>query len=292
MKTIPLALLDAYAKPGTSTCFLVKLVTKKNEVLGFATADRNVRFDDGAGFVTYKAYQELRPQKFQEDSTFDVDNTELLGWFSQAVENMVVTGQFDFAELTVYRVNYLRLDRGAEVMAYGTVGEVSFSKSTNGNRKVEFRSLLQQLKQTVNQLYSLTCRADFGDARCGMPLAWETATVSAVGSDPYADITLSGLVRADGYFDLGVLEVLSGPNAGAEIEVESWLSSGVVRLTFLAPFAFVGGESVRIRRDCNKTATACIAYGNIARMRAEHMTPVQDQGVMVPGAYIRSSGAL
>lgn len=290
MKTIPLALLDAYGKPGTSTCFLVKLVTKAAEVLGFATLDRNVLFDDGLGVVSYSAYQELKPQKFQEDNTFDVDNTELAGWFGQAIENLVIAGKFDLAELTIYRVNYLRLDRGFEIMAHGTVGSVSFNKTARGKRKVEFRSLMQQLKQPVNQMYSLTCRADFGDSRCGMPLVWENATVSAVGLNPRADITVTGLARPTGYFDLGVMEVLSGPNTGATIEVERWVA-GMVRLTFLAPFPFTPGVLLRFRRDCDKTEATCIAYGNIINMRAEHKTPVQDQGIMVPGAYIKSGGA-
>lgn len=291
MKNIPSLLLDYYGKQGTSTCYLVKIVTKNGQVYGFTTLDANVNFDDGTGVLSYSSRQELRPQKIQESADFEVDNTDLLGWFSQSLQNMVVTGLFDFAEMYIYRVSYLRLELGHEVIGYGTVGEIDFSKSVGGKRKVEFRSLMQQLKQTVNELYSLTCRADFGDERCGKPLVWEAGSVFSVGTNPYADIVVAGPSRPAGYFDLGVIEVLSGPNAGAELEVESWAADGTVRLTFLSPFPFTGAETLRIRQDCDKTEASCIAYGNIARMRAEHMTPVQDQGIMVPGAYVKSAGS-
>ncbi|MBT9158791.1 MAG: hypothetical protein DDT26_00038 [Dehalococcoidia bacterium] len=291
MKTIPLSLRMAYAETGAALCYLVKIVTKAGEVRGFATADRRVIFNDGLGPVNYSAFQELRPQRIQEDATFDVDNTDLTGWFGMALDNLIMAGEFDFAEITIYRVSYLKLERGAEVMAHGTVGQVSLNRGTRGKRRVEFRSLTQQLKQTVNQLYSLTCRADFGDDRCRMPLVWENATVSFVGTNPFSDLVLSGLARPTGYFDLGVLEVMSGPNAGVTIEIESWSSTGAALLGFLSPKPFDVGTLVRVRRDCFKTESACIAYGNIRNMRAEHKTPVQDQSIMVPGAYLRSEGA-
>jgi uncharacterized phage protein (TIGR02218 family) len=199
---------------------------------------------------------------------------------------------FAAAEVTIYRVSYLRLNAGYEVIAYGTVGAVDFNVDRKGKRSVAFRSLMQQLKQPVNAPYSLTCRAEFGDERCGMPFVWEAATVVAVGTNPLMQLRIDGVTQPDHYYDFGVLNMLTGDNAGADkLEIEGWLADGSIQLSFPVTYPFKVGDTLRIRRDCGKTETDCIAYGNIVNMRAEHTTPVQDKSIMVPGAYISSVGA-
>jgi uncharacterized phage protein (TIGR02218 family) len=292
MKKIPITLLDSFAKPGRSTCFAIKAVCKDGDVLGFTTLDADITFNDTFHTVTYSAWNELRPQNIQQQADFSVDNTDLLGWFDSTLEAAVLSGKLDWAELTIYRVSYLRLALGAEVVAYGTVGEIDFGADTKSKRKVEYRSLKQQLQQVVTEQYSLTCRNQFGDERCGMPFVWFDGTVSAVGDNPYVKFTITGVAQPDDYFQLGIIEFLTGQNAGATIEVETWLASGVVQTSFLLPFPASVGDTLRIRKDCGKTEADCIAYGNIVNMRAEHLTPVQDQSLMVPGAYIKSEGGL
>lgn len=292
MKLIPIELLQAYGKPGMSSCYLVRVRCKSGEVFGFTTLNRSFRFDDGSGLVVYSASNELRPQNLQEEANLEVDNTDLIGWFDAAMEALVLSGRFNMAEVTIYRVLYLKPALGFEVVAYGNVGEVEFAINGKSKRKIEFRSLKHQLQQTPNDLYSLTCRNEFGDERCKMPFVWEAGTITAVGLSPYLNLTVAGIARPDGYFELGVVEFLDGDNAGATVEIESWTAAGVIQLSFLTPFPMTGAVNVRLRRDCGKTAAECIAYGNIINMAAEHLTPAQDRSVMVPGAYIKSEGAL
>lgn len=292
MKKIPTPLVLTLGKPGTSTCFLVKIVSKSDgSAYGFTTLDANVRFNDQRHDLVYSATQELRPQNIQQEGTFETDNTQLAGWFDTALENLILAGNFDSGEVTIYRVAYLNLAAGAEVIAFGVMGEVDFSADNNGRRSVEFRGLTQLLQVHIVPLYSLTCRADFGDANCTMPFIWTPGTISAVADNPYTTFTISGVSEPDDFYVLGVINFLTGPNAGADLEIESWSSGGNVVLSFLAPYPVSVGDMVRIRQDCDKTATACKNYGNIINMRAEHLTPVQDKAVMVPGAYIKSTGA-
>lgn len=291
MKKIPTPLQVNLEKQGTSTCFLVKIVCKDGDALGFCSLDADLTFNDGEHNLTYDSAQELFPQNLQQELDYSVDNTDLLGWFNSTMETQVLAGKFDFAEVTIYRCAYLVLSSGVEVLAYGTVGEIDFMPTSDGKRKVEYRGLTQQLKTNVSQPWSLTCRAEFGDDRCGMPFVWYNGTVSAVGDDPYTKFTTSGVAQPDDYFVLGVIEFLTGDNAGKELEVESWLASGIVQLSFLAPYPVAIGDTFRIRQDCDKTETSCKNYGNIINMRAESKTPVQDQAIMVPGAYIKSVGS-
>lgn len=290
MKSIPLALLTDLKKLGTSVCFCVRVKCADGDVLGFTNLDTNINFDDGNGLVVYSSREEMSPQNIQTESNFEVDNTDLLGWFDEDMEKLVMAGKFNLAEITIYRVSYQRLSNGAEVIAYGTVGEIDFAKDTKGKRKIEFRSLMQQLKQRITDSYSLLCRADFGDERCGMPFVWERGEVSAV-EDINLKFMVTGLAHVDGYFDFGVIKFITGDNTGAELEVETWLADGNVTLSFVTPYPVKPGDEFDIRRDCGKTETDCKAYNNIINMRAEHLTPVENSSVMVPGAYVKSVGA-
>ncbi|QYW02127.1 hypothetical protein CPT_Sonora_024 [Stenotrophomonas phage Sonora] len=291
MKNIPVQLLTALQKSGRSTCYLVKVIDTAGGVHGFATLDAVVNFDDGTGMLAYLPDQEMRPQNIQSTSDMDVDNTELEGWFGPAIENLVVAGLFSLAEVWVYRVSYLRLNYGAEVVAFGNVGKIEYSSNSQGKRKIEWRSLAHLLKQKVNDQWSLTCRVPFGSPQCGKPLVWQPGQVADV-EDNFLRFRVSGITRPDDYFVLGVVRFTSGDNTGAELEIESWTSDGWVTLSFVTPFAIDSGVFVSLRQDCDKTEFSCKAYNNIPNMRAEHLTPVQDQSLMVPGAYIKSQNAL
>lgn len=292
MKNIPVQLVNTFKKPGRSTCFFVKVVCKDGDVFGFSSLDASLWFDDEEHNVWYRATKELLPQNIQQEANFSVDNTVLQGWFGDDMAKQVLAGKFDFAEITIYRVAYLRLSQGFEIVGYGTVGEVTFNADKKDKRKVEFRSLMQQLKQIVTEYYSLTCRADYGDSRCGMPLDWANGVVTAIGMNPYLSFTSDAPAQPDGFYELGVLEFLTGDNTGYEVEVEYSWNDGRVQLSFLPPYPVSVNDQLRIRQDCGKTEADCLAKDNIINMRAEHLTPVEDASIMVPGAYIKSSGAL
>lgn len=292
MKTIPIALQERLDRPTGGWAFLAKIVSKKTgAVYGFTTLDEDITFNDKFHNVVYSCENELRPQNIEHAADFDPDNTQLVGWFNKGLEKLVLAGRFDRAEITIYRVAYLRLDLGAEIVAYGTVGDIAFSANAKSRRKIEYIGLRGQLQQVVNEMYSLTCRAQFGDNRCKMPYVWEEGTIQGVTTSPYLEFQIVGPTRPAGYFDFGVIEVLSGDNTGATLEVELWEANGYVHLSFLAPYPFKNNDRLRIRRDCGKTETDCLGYNNIINMRAEHLTPVENAGVMVPGAYIKAVNA-
>lgn len=291
MKTIPIQLEATYQKPGRSTTFCVKVVSKSGNVYGFTNLDDVVRFDDGEHYVEYDPTQSLVPQNIQQTSNMDPDNTELHGWFNNTLKDLIAAGEFNSAEITIYRVAYLKLAAGAEVVAYGLVGTVEYSSAHSGNRKVEYRGLDELITVAQTTLYSLTCRNEFGDDLCRMPFVWEAGVVTAV-DDARMVFTISGVARPDGWFVLGVVEFLDGENATATMEVETWEADGTIKLSFPIQQNINIGDNVRIRQDCDKTWTNCKAYNNVVNMNAEHLAPVQDTSLMVPGAYIKSNNAI
>ena len=293
-RDIPIQLLDTFAKPGKSTCFLVKIKSLSNtDVYGFTTLDAAMRFNDGRDEVLYRASNILKPQNIQSSWNIeDSDNTELHGWFDDIMAQTVSAGLLNGAEITIYRVAYNRLSLGAEIVGFGTVGKAEFSASKQGSRKVEFRGLSDALRRKVSPVYSLTCRNDFGDERCGKPFVWEPATISAVDNNLMA-FTVTGPSQIDDYYSFGVVKFVDGNNANVEMEIETWKADGQIKLSFVTPYAIENGVQVMLRKDCDKLDITCIeVYNNIINFNGEHLTPVQDQSLMVPGAYIKSNNAI
>lgn len=289
MKQISIALQNHYNSGATTWCYLVRVACVgkfAGRVIGFTTLDDNLTVDDGQGPVVYHADRGVAPSKFQNSADFSVDNADISGWVQAdgISEEDIIAGIFDFAEVTIYRCNYEDLSQGLEVVNYGSFGKTIWKDTAWRN---EFRSLMQQAKQPTGDLYSLTCRNRYGDAKCKKAFEWFEAEVTAVGDDATLEITCSDLDQDDGYFVPGVLEVLEGGNAGADMDVDEFLEGGIIRLAMQLPRPFQVGDTVRIRVDCDKTFETCRdVKGNHLEFRGEHLTPVGETGLNVPGAQI------
>ena len=293
MKQIPIRLQEHYNGYATTWCYIMRIACVgrfSGVIRGCTSLDEDVIYDDGQGVLTYSSSNAAAPAKFQQSSDFSVDNTEITGWVTDDEITMadIMAGIFDFAEVTIYRVNYMDLSQGHEVVAFGTLGQTQF---TEDRWRCEFRSLTQQSKQPYGKVYSLTCRNQYGDAKCKMPFEWFTATIDALGDDPTLVFQATELTQAAGYFAPGVVEILSGANAGADMDVDEFFSGGIVRLALQMPMPFQIGDQFRIRGDCNKEFATCKAKGNVLEFRGEHLTPVADTGLSVPGAYVSRQGS-
>lgn len=292
MKQIPALLLNSFKKAGRSTCFLIKVVSLLDgTVYPFTTLDAALKFNDGAHDLWYRPSNSLQPQNMQWTSNMETDNTELHGWFDDTVKQAVDAGLLGSAEVTIYRVNYNHLEYGAELVNFGIVGGIVFSANVAGVRKIGFKGLDHLLKVAKNPVYSLTCRNDFGDARCGMTYTWDAGEIAEVYNQ-YMVVRVTGIAAAAGFYDFGVVKFTSGDNANVELEIQEWLPGGWARLSFVTPYPMQVGDTLQFRQDCNKFDVQCIAYGNMVNFNGEHLTPVQDQSLTVPGAYIKSNNAL
>jgi len=289
MKRIPIQLQTHLQQPATTWCLLLQVQCKNGTVFGFTTLDADITYNDGAGEIIYRAANGLAPQRLQAAADFGVDNTDFGGVVTDTgiTTQQIVSGLLDYAHVALYRVNYLNLNHGHEIVMFGTCGQTRLY----GNQfSCEFRSLMQQARQSISSVYSLTCRADYGDKRCGLPFQWYNAQVSAVNKDdPRRDFFSSDLdhFAAPGLFDLGIIHWLSGANAGQETEIETHLVNGRLILSFPLGFAIKIGDQFRIRQDCDKTFDTCKARHNAINFRGEHLTPIADTSVYT-GAEARA----
>lgn len=323
MKTIDAVLLAHKAQPATTLCdlLLVGPVVSDDSsgsvYYGFAGLDRDVVFAPSVsiGEITFKATTGVQMSALQTSADLAVDNAEAdtlvpvagyeLDGFTQA---QIDAGALDAVRFLVLQVNYNDLTAGrCEIVSGGSIGEV---KTKFGQMTVlELRSLAQLLKQrTIVELDSLLCRARFGSQPigtgggvveerfpCGFDLAteWVAGTVTAVGGETDRVFTDSALAQAADYFAPGVVEFLTGDNAGQQVEVDAFAAGGVVTLKFPVVSAIAVGDTYRIRRQCSKAWTghnSCATFWGSEKpnhFRGEPHIPVGDAGQLnSPGAAL------
>jgi uncharacterized phage protein (TIGR02218 family) len=310
MKSIPIALQAHYDEDACTTCQLTRVETKDGTVYGFTDLDADVIYDDGDGSVTYRAENGFTPSRQQASADIAVDNAELAGIVSDTGITMqqIRAGLFDYARVRIYRVNYMDLTHGHEIIATGTAGETRFSDS---GFRVEFRSLTQQLKQPLSPGYSLTCRARHGSMPigtddgsfeeahpCGKALVWHAGTITSLGSNAKRIFIASALAQTGDYFSPGVVKITSGPNAGAEMEVDSYDgATKTITLALPLAYALTPTTTFDIRQDCSKVHDdadhGCLYHWGadwIYHFQGEPDIPVSDGGAnMIPGAQITRS---
>ena len=304
MRTIPVNLLAHKRGSATTLCGLIRIETLDGEVLGLTTLDRDVTYDDGRGEVVYKAAVGFEPASIYAAGDFGVDNTEfkaLVPAFDLDLsEYRVNSGAYNYAKFWLMEVNYEDLTQGHWTVMHGTLGEM---KSVDGITLFgELRSLMDNFRKPIVQLDSLSCRARFGSQPgeerfpCGFDASvlWTSSTIGTVGAESNRTFTDPARTEADGFYEPGLVQILTGLNAGHYSEVERSLATGQIDLAFPTPYPMSAGDEYRIRRDCNKiprdAEKGCKHWWGaewINHVRAEPDIPVGDAGsLQTPGAGV------
>ncbi len=279
MKNLTPAMLTHLAGEVTNlrTCWKATLVS--GPVLCFTDHVDDLTID---GF-TYKAATGYTPSAMASNSSLAVDNLEVQGVLDSDVlsEEDLQSGLWDFASVEVFQVNYLNLAAGVIRQHRGKLGEVRTGRAAF---VAELRGLSQLMQQTVGELYTPTCRAHLGDARCGVNLAPLTVagTVSAVTDQRvFAD---AARAEGSGYFDGGLLAWTSGLNTGLAMEVKAY--AGSTFTLYLPMFhPIFPGDAYTVYPGCRKRfAEDCVAkFGNGVNFRGEPHVPGNDQMMKVGG---------
>lgn len=309
MRVIPLALQQHKEGAATTLAYILRFESKSGKVIGFTTLDQNLTYNDGRGDVEYLAPIGFQPAAVYESLGFEVGNTEqesllVPEYEVQINEYEVNAGEWDYATFDMYEVNFMDLTQGHWVVQHGTVGKI---ESKDGLRLFgELRGLTAYLKKTIVEVDSRSCRAVFGSQAgdpgirfpCGFDAEslWETGTVDAVGIESFytfEDHSLPSDALADGHYVPGLVEFLTGDNAGRNMEVDTYTgATGQFVLRHPLAYAIQVGDTYRRRRDCNKffgdTSKGCAFWWGADRglhFRGEPYIPVADIGQLsTPGA--------
>lgn len=265
--------LAAHLQQEVTTLATCWKITRKDEVV-FCFTDHDT--DVVVEAETYRASTGITPSAVSSQLGLAVDNLELEGMlqddgFSEAD---VLSGKFDHAAVCIFLVNYMAPDDGVLPLKSGWLGEVRLK---GGSFVAEIRGISSLLQQMIGQVYTSSCRAKLGDARCGIDLESYTATgtVSAVESaHVFSD---SGREEAKNYFSYGLVTFTSGTNAGLSMEVREF-ASGRFSLFLPMPNAMVAGDDYTAVAGCDKMFDTCIGrFNNAVNFRGEPHVPGTDK---------------
>jgi uncharacterized phage protein (TIGR02218 family) len=294
MRTLSSGLAAHVAGEATTLCRCWSLTRRDGAVLGFTDHDRDLSF----GSILFRANAGLEAAEASSELGFATSGGEVLGALAATglSEADLSRGLYDDARVALWLVNWA--DPGQRtLLETGFVGEV---KRSDGNFTAEVRGLGKAFDEERGRLYTASCSADLGDARCGVTPSSSTATVAA--TDGRLAITAPALSGyGDGYLTGGRLVFTTGGNAGFITEIRNHRVDGATVALLLwqaAPQPIAPGDAFTAQAGCDKRFATCLGkFGNGVNFRGFPHLPGNDfiiagVGAGNPGAGPFDGGSL
>ncbi len=281
MKTISPE-LQAHLENDVTTLATCWRITRRDGItLGFTSHDNSLTLDG----VTYEAASGFTPTAIESSAALNVDNLDIEGMLDSLslAEADIIAGHYDFAEIEIFEVNYTDLTQGTLVLRYGWLGEVTMR---GGQFVAEMRGLTQKLSHTIGEVYTPTCRAELGDARCGIDMTPRTVTGTLTGIMSSSVVQDSTREEDAGRYTHGVLTFTSGDNTGIATEIKAF-ANGQITLMLPLPYAPAIGDAYSLSEGCDKQFNTCkTRFANVLNFRGEPHVPGLDR--MLETAATRS----
>ncbi len=278
MKTLSTALSGHLAGECTTLATCWKITRTDSVVMGFTDHDQDLAVDG----VTYYAATGFSPTAIASGDSLAVDNLDAEGLLTSGslTEADILAGKYDFAQVEMFLVNWADLTQGTLILRTGWLGEVAIKRN---QFTAEIRGLTQPLAATIGEIYSPSCRAQFGDARCKIDLSDFTVTGGVTSVTSSQLIGDSGRTEAAGLYTFGKITFTSGANSGLSMEVKEYLP-GQLALALPMPYAIAVGDTYSLVQGCDKTfATCCNVYHNAVNFRGEPDVPGMDRMLETAG---------
>jgi uncharacterized phage protein (TIGR02218 family) len=273
VKTIPPGLAAHLAGEVTRLASLFTITRKDGVVFRFTDHDRDLLH---AG-QTYRSRAGYERTAVSGTAGLETDGLEVTAVFDDEgiTEHDLLAGAFDHAEVTLALVRWDNPNQGLIKLRRGRLGETT---TRDGSFEAELRGLVDALKQEFGQVYGPTCRADLGDARCGIDLALhvQTAVITALlGADSF---TLAPALATAKPIAGGKVVWSSGANTGIALEIRSYDSGAQTLELFVPPpFQLAIGDAFQVHPACDKRFATCKAvWSNGVNFRGEPHLPGRD----------------
>jgi uncharacterized phage protein (TIGR02218 family) len=233
---------------------------------------------------TFSASAPMSATSLQVDRGLAVANMEATSAIGSngITEEVLRARRLDHAEVDIFYVNWQDTSMGRLYLCKNwTIGNVRIDDYT---WTAELRGLAQRLARSIVELYSITCRAQFGDSRCTIDLLetgsgrTQSGSVISVSSNKVfvasaldipsgRDIYRYGKVR---WTAPGSGDTWDGLNAGLVMEIKSFdYDLNQVTLFEAMPFDIDPGDEFEIVYGCDKLLSTCVFYGNELNFRGE-----------------------
>jgi uncharacterized phage protein (TIGR02218 family) len=282
MRIIPSA-LQAKLDSGCTTLCRCWIVTRSDGVVqGFTDHDEDVVI----GSVACAAGTGLTGSEATQKLGLAADTSDISGALAADTlnEDDFAAGRYDAAMVELWLTDWSEPDLRV-LIAKGTLGEVR----RDGNAfTAELRGLSDRLSQESGRLFTTTCAADLGDARCKVDL---TAPAFR-GSGMVASMTATSSFVAggldgfdDGWFTAGSLTFTTGANAGLSLEVKTHRKSAVVDIDLwqAMPEPIAAGDAFIVTAGCDKAFATCHdRFANVVNFRGFPHIPGNDFVISYP----------
>jgi uncharacterized phage protein (TIGR02218 family) len=278
--------LQAKLDSGVTTLCRCWVLTRRDGVVqGFTDHDDDIAFDD----VICRASTGLSTSEATQQLGLAVTAAEISGALADETltEADLAAGRYDAAAIDTWLIDWsepsLKL-----LLGTGTLGEV---RREGAAFAVEVRGLADRLSEQRGRIYTATCSADLGDARCAIDLTDAafrgTGAIAALSGT--SAFTASGLdAFVSGWFTAGHLSWTSGANAGLAIEVKSHrLDAGAVHIELwqAMPEPLALGDAFVVTAGCDKRFATCRdRFANSINFRGFPQIPGNDFVISYPVA--------
>ena len=264
MKTIPIALEPQYSSGSSTLCHCLRIERADGTIIAATSLDADIEVDG----LTYSAVNGLDVSALVFQAGLAVNNLELTvipDDTGDITEADLLTGLWDNARFELFETNYLDPTDGKNVLLKGVMGEVTINR---GAYTVEMRALSQFLNQPIGIVTSKTCRYLFGvnngkTSLCPVAIGPLTLTHTVTSADSRRVFTATGAVQASDYYGEGIVEFLTGQNAGQKpMRVKSF-AAGVFTVELPFPYEIAAGDTFSASKGCRKRLEDCIANGAV-----------------------------
>ena len=283
MRTLSPGLATHLASGATTLCRCWRISRRDGEIQGFTDHDEPLVFD-GTEFAAGTGFEGT---EIEARLGLAVGGHEIHGALAadSIAEADLAAGRYDDAKVELFLVDWSETENRLLLRA-GNLGEV---RREGAAFAAEVRGLAHRLNEEKGRIYSPTCDADLGDARCGVdlenPVYRGEGTVAAIEGTSL--IRVSGLDAFDDeWFARGRLQWTGGANAGLASEVkEHRTEAGETRISLWQsmPEPIAAGDTFAVTAGCDKRFETCRAkYVNGLNFRGFPHMPGNDFVVSYP----------
>lgn len=278
MRTLNSSLQARLDAGTTSLCHVLTITRKDGTILRFTDRDVDLTISSNV----YTASNSLQVSAITTTANNGIQSTNCGVIFDSTgiTEEDAIRGLYDNARVVFGIADWAYPSYGIITLLTGTLSTFEVTDKLKGS--FECRGILTTADARIGEYYSPNCRADLGDARCGVDLAAITTT-GTVTSAPTANRVVAELVDnpTDGYYSFGVLTWTSGDNDGFSIEITNqYAVSGTEDMLYMSlamPYDVQVGDTFELVPGCDKRLTTCITkFSNAANFRGEPYAPLND----------------
>ena len=273
MRTVPAALQTHLDSGSLTICRVVAITLRNGTVKRFAEHQADLSVSG----QTYTAAKGIRVSsiKYVLNSLRSNVDFEVIAEDGGLIDpDDIRNGLYDKATVLISAVNYANTGNGVARLWQGEGGQTEFTDV--GKAKIQAIGMLGKADKIPIEHYTPTCRAEFGDSRCGVSMAtWlVTRTITAISG---FNVTLSSGVSATRY-KLGLIIPTSGVGLGEAFEIRS-ISGSVCKMYLPVRGRLEVGDSVQVKPGCDYTmdgTQGCRFWENAANFVGEPHVPGAD----------------